>query len=253
MRLTQRTRGVWFWIEFETNKDHLKSNQKKQDVCISPPSQFSYPVKENVVWLEFLWRAIMCTMCFFNNVQYVCIYARGGICDKRRQMYLQTFWFLARKSSTDFWFFNKQIQHSISSFTFWNILKLFPWFFQFFPQRVLCYRVILHMGEHMAGCIIISQYCSAAQDHKNIHICFGEICHIFKPPFNALQKNLRSPYLGPLKNNCWHRPIEENDQLSYNYDGNTFAQPLKVCFNQFSNKTALWLGQGDNSVSWQKY
>ena len=26
-------------------------------------------------------------------------------------------------------------------------------------QKASCYRVILHMGEHMAECIIISKYC----------------------------------------------------------------------------------------------
>ena len=30
-------------------------------------------------------------------------------------------------------------------------------------QKASCYRVILHMGEHMAECIIISKYCPTSK------------------------------------------------------------------------------------------
>ena len=89
---------------------------------------------------------------------------------------LQTFWFLSKsKFSTDFLFLSSKspdflifIQNLIfNTFLFLssNSPDKFYILKHIFPQRVLCYRVILHMGEHMAGCIIICQYCSAAQDH----------------------------------------------------------------------------------------
>ena len=44
---------------------------------------------ENIIWLEILWRAIMCNMCAF-------MHDGGYICDKRWQIYQETFWFLSK-------------------------------------------------------------------------------------------------------------------------------------------------------------
>ena len=114
----------------------------------------------------------MCNMCaFMHEGGYV---ISAGRCISRlfdfypKANFQQTFYFYPANIQTFDFYPKPNLQQTFLSLSS-NSPDKFYILKHIFPQRVLCYRVILHMGEHMAGCIIISQYCLAHHD-KKLHL-----------------------------------------------------------------------------------
>ena len=81
---------VWQWCQFLRQVESSLTSYPFWYMCIFPLFYFvKKKAVENIIWLEILWRAIMCNMCAF-------MHDGGYICDKRWQMYQETFWFLSK-------------------------------------------------------------------------------------------------------------------------------------------------------------
>ena len=88
---------------------------------------------ENIIWLEILWRAIMCNMCAF-------MHDGGYICDKRWQMYEETFWFLSKLHV----FLQTKTQAIVNHQKTWHVLTFLIWIISTFDCKNKVQNVFWH-------------------------------------------------------------------------------------------------------------